>query len=147
MDFIYIVLAFLAGACGPTQAGINAQLRLWTGDPVFAAMISFVVGSLVLIVYVLLLRLPWPNLMTAGELPLWIWTGGFLGAFLVAVSIILAPVLGATAMMAFMIAGQLFVGLFLDNYGLLGFQEHPVNPWRIVGIVLVIIGAALVKRF
>ena len=48
--FFYIVLALVAGACLPTQAGINARLTLWTRSPVTAAAISFAVGTLALVV-------------------------------------------------------------------------------------------------
>jgi bacterial/archaeal transporter family-2 protein len=49
MDLFYILFAFIAGTCAPTQAGINSQLRLWTNDPVFASMISFAVGTAALL--------------------------------------------------------------------------------------------------
>ena len=89
MDLFYILLAFVAGACATTQAGINSQLRFWTNDPVFAAMISFAVGTAALLFYVLVLRIPWPAAKTIYYSPWWIWTGGLLGAFLVAVTVIL----------------------------------------------------------
>jgi transporter family-2 protein len=147
MELVYIVLALVAGACAPTQAGINSQLRLWTQDPVFAAMISFLVGTLSLMAYVLVLRVPWPSLKTVPDLPLWIWSGGVLGAFLVAVSIVLAPKIGAATLMALMIAGQMGSSIILDHYGLVGYEIHPASAWRLVGVVLVVLGVVLIKRF
>ncbi|MBW2093830.1 MAG: DMT family transporter [Deltaproteobacteria bacterium] len=52
---LYIVLAVLAGFCLPTQAGINAQLSIFTHSSVMAATISFAVGTIALVAYVLLL--------------------------------------------------------------------------------------------
>ena len=49
----YLILALAAGACLPTQAGINAHLNLWTRSPVLAAAISFAVGTMALILYAL----------------------------------------------------------------------------------------------
>jgi bacterial/archaeal transporter family-2 protein len=147
MELVYCLLALLAGACAPTQAGINSQLRLWTGDPVMAAMISFAVGTLALLAYSVVLRIPWPDLGSASELPWWIWTGGFLGAFLVAVTVILVPHLGAATLMAFMITGQMFMSLILDNYGLVGFEPRPFSLWRIVGTILLVTGVILIKKF
>jgi transporter family-2 protein len=147
MDLFYILLAFVAGACAPTQAGINAQLRVWTNDPVFAAMISFAVGTAALLLYVLLLRIPWPAVKTISYSPWWIWTGGFLGAFLVVASIILVPHLGAATMMAIMIAGQMIAGVMLDHYGLVGYEVHPANLWRCLGTVLLVAGVIIIKRF
>jgi transporter family-2 protein len=147
MDLVYILIALIAGACAPTQAGINSQLRIWTHDPVLAAMISFLVGTLALAVYVLVLRVPFPPIKTAAELPVWMWSGGFLGAFLVVVSIVLAPKIGAANLMAFMIAGQMVSGIFLDHFGLVGYEIHPTNVWRLVGVALLVAGVILIKKF
>ncbi len=147
MEYVYILLALIAGACAPTQAGINSQLRLWTNDPVLAALISFAVGTVALAMYVMVLRIPWPPLGTAGALPWWQWTGGFLGAFLVAVTVILAPKLGASTMIAFFVAGQMLASLFLDHFGFVGYQVHPVNVWRILGAVFLIVGVVMIEKF
>jgi len=147
MDLFYILLAFVAGACAPTQAGINSQLRLWTNDPFFASMISFAVGTAALLFYVLVLRIPWPAMKIVYNSPWWIWTGGLLGAFLVAVTVILAPELGAATMMAIMIAGQIMAGVILDHFGLVGYEEHPANIWRCLGAVLLVTGVVIIKKF
>lgn len=147
MEIVYLVLALLAGACAPVQAGINSQLRTWTEDPVLAALISFAVGTLALVGYSLLLRIPWPSLRTAVDLPAWMWLGGFLGAFLVVVTVILAPRVGAATLMGFMIAGQMLAGLALDHFGLIGYDERAISPWRLVGVVLLILGVVLIRRF
>lgn len=147
MELLFLLLALIAGACAPTQAGINAQLRLWTGDAVLAAMISFAVGTMSLFVYTLVLRTPWPQVRTAGDLPWWMWTGGCLGAFLVAVTIMLVPKLGAATMMGFMIAGQMLAGLVLDHYGLIGYELRPMNEWRMLGAILLVAGVVIIKRF
>jgi bacterial/archaeal transporter family-2 protein len=147
MDLVYVLIALVAGACAPTQAGINSQLRLWTHDPVLAAMISFLVGTLALAAYVLVLRVPWPPMRTAPDLPLWLWSGGILGAILVVVSIVLAPKIGAANLMAFMIAGQMASGIVLDHFGLIGYEIHPTNVWRLMGVGLLVAGVILIKKF
>ena len=54
MEIFYIIVVLLAGACAPAQAGINSVLlRLWAGDVILAATISFAVGTLVLLFSVL----------------------------------------------------------------------------------------------
>lgn len=143
--WILALLALFAGICIPTQAGINSQLSVWTRSPVMAATISFAVGTIVLIAYVLLVRLPFPELNTVMRQPWWIWTGGALGAFFVATSIYLAPRLGATTMLAWFLAGQFSASLILDHYGWLGFAQHPITSVRILGVTLVAAGALLIR--
>ncbi|MFH0959931.1 MAG: DMT family transporter [Pseudomonadota bacterium] len=147
MEVYYIILAFIAGACAPTQAGINAQLGSVAGDPSLAAMISFIVGAAGLTAYVLVTGVSWPSIRIFVEAPWWLWTGGLLGAILVFVSIVLAPKLGATATLGLIVAGQMIVSVILDHYGLVGYEEHHVNLSRILGVVLLLSGVILIKKF
>lgn len=147
MDLVYILVALLAGACAAVQAGINAQLRLWTKDPFLAALISFAVGTLALILYAGVLRPPLPDLKKAVDLPLWTWSGGILGAFLVVVTIILAPKLGAATTMVLLVGGTVLAGLFLDHFGLVGYHIHAISGPRLLGGILVILGVVLIKHF
>jgi transporter family-2 protein len=145
--WFYVLLALAAGATVPTQAGINARLNQFTQSPVLSAGVSFAVGTLVLVVYAAALRIGLPPLSAAAGHPWWIWTGGALGAFFVSAVIVLAVKLGATSMVALVLAGQLITSITLDHYGILGYPVHPVNGWRIVGVMLLFAGAYLIKRF
>jgi bacterial/archaeal transporter family-2 protein len=139
----YILFALLAGAMLPIQFGINAQLATWVGDSLRAALVSFVVGAVGLLVAVLFAARGWPD--RAGDAPWWVWTGGLLGAFYVLGSIVTAPKLGAATLVALILAGQAIASLLVDHYGLVGFEEHPVTALRIAGIVLLGGGVALVR--
>jgi len=141
----YLLLALAAGACLPTQAGINTQLNLWTRSPILAAAISFGVGTTVLVLYALLARIPVPAAEDLSRNPWWIWTGGILGAFFVASTVILAPRLGAAAMVAAIIAGQMITSLVLDHCGWLGYAPQPVTIWRILGVGLIVCGVLLIR--
>lgn len=141
----YIVLAIAAGFCLPTQAGINSRLNLWTQSPVLAAAISFGVGTAALIAYAIILRIPLPSISGVKQYPWWVWSGGFLGAFLVAASVVLAPRLGAAAMIALIISGQMLASVVLDHFGLIGYAVHPINAWRICGVLLLVGGVILIR--
>ena len=145
--WLLVLLALAAGICIPTQAGINTQLSFWTRSPVLAATISFLIGSLALLGYALATRLPLPAWRSALEQPWWLWSGGILGAFFVAVTIYLAPRLGATNMLAWVLAGQMLAALALDHFGALGYPLHPLSLGRAVGVLLLIGGAFMVRAF
>ncbi len=142
----YIILALLAGVCLPTQAGINARLDLWTRAPVLATTISFAVGTVGLALYALLLRIPIPSVAGLSVHPWWMWTGGLVGAFFVVATVILVPKLGATPMLALIVAGQMFVSLVFDHYGLLGYQVQQINSLRIIGVFLLVGGVVLILK-
>lgn len=147
MKWIFVLFALVAGALMPVQAGINLRLRGSLGDPVWAAAVSFGVGTLALLAYLAVARIPAPSLAMAGSAPLWSWTGGALGAFFVFSTIVLAGQLGATTMMAWLLAGQLVAALVLDHYGLVSYQVHTVSWPRIFGVVLLLAGAVLVNKY
>ena len=141
----YFVLALAAGFCLPTQAGINSRLNLWTQSPILAAAISFAVGTLGLVIYALVLRIPIPSFSSMGQHPWWIWSGGLLGAFLVAATVVLAPRLSAGTMIALIVTGQMITSIVLDHFGLVGYPVHPVNVLRLAGVLLLVGGVVLIS--
>lgn len=147
MDLALLFFAIAIGAFMPVQAGINSLLRGHLASPFQAAFLSFFVGTVVLLAVCLLLRSAWPPLQAMSKIPALLWTGGALGAAFVAGTTILAPRIGAVAMTAFILVGQLLASVLLDHYGLLGFPEHGINGWRILGVALLAGGALLIRLF
>lgn len=147
MTAFLIALAVAGGFFLPVQAGINAGLRGHLQSPVQAALVSFTVGTLGLAAYVLIERQPWPSLAELWRVPPLLWTGGLMGAFFVAMSVVLAPRLGAAVMIAYVIAGQLTASALLDHFGWLGYPVHELTWPRLLGLALLAAGAALVKLF
>lgn len=143
---IYILLALLAGSMLPIQAGVNSALRSQLGHPMLASLVSFIVGTLSLGLYVIAARLPWPT-PPLGSIPLWQWAGGILGALYLSLVILLTPKLGTATSFGLIIAGQLLASLVLDHFGWLGIPQHSINPMRLVGLTLMIAGVYLVRKF
>jgi bacterial/archaeal transporter family-2 protein len=140
-----VVLALIGGALLAIQAPTNAILGKASGSPIVAAFISFVIGTLALgaTVGATSGRLFDPSLK---QVPWYAWLGGFYGAFFVAVAAFGAPRVGVGVLLTAAIAGQLAAALVLDHFGLLGLARHPVTLARAAGLVLVLVGAALVRR-
>jgi transporter family-2 protein len=140
-----LVLAVIGGALLAIQAPTNALLGKASGSPIVAAFISFVVGSIALGAAVAATsgRLFDPSLK---QVPWYAWVGGFYGAFFVAVAAFGAPRVGVGVLLTAAIAGQLAAAVVLDHFGLLGLARHPVTLTRVAGLVLVLIGAVLVRR-
>lgn len=143
----YILLGLLAGVCIPTQAGINAQLSHLVRSPTMAAGISFAVGTVCLSLYVLVSRIPLPTTAALVGAPWWLWSGGALGAFFVASTIFLVPKLGATTMLALVLAGQMVTSLLLDHFGAFAFPVHPVSLPRIFGVLMIAAGVILIQKY
>jgi bacterial/archaeal transporter family-2 protein len=143
---IWIVLTLLAGAFLPIQAGLNARLGKAAGNPVYAAMFSFIVGAVGLIVYILITRqtVSWAGLK---EAPLSVWIGGLLGAFYVTVIVLAFPRLGPGLTFGLVVAGQMVISLMLEHFDILVAHPSPINYMKVLGIVLIIAGVVILRRF
>jgi transporter family-2 protein len=142
----FLLLALLAGALLPVQTGVNLQLRGAFGQPIVAALVSFIVGTIGLAMLVAALRAPMPLAEAWARSAWWHWVGGLLGAVYIVAAIVLAPRLGAATLVAALVAGQMVASLLIDHYGWVGFAVHPVSPLRILGAALVVGGVLLVQR-
>ena len=49
--------------------------------------------------------------------------------------------------MSLIIAGQMFASLFLDHFGWLGYQVHPVSGLKMLGVALLLGGVVLIRLF
>ena len=146
-NFIYYLLALLAGVALATQTGVNAQLRSVVGNPVLATLISFLVGTFVLLVYLLVFeRGSFSSVGNLRGMSAYKWTGGIIGAVYVCSVIILAPKIGPANLLALIVGGQILFAMFLDHYGLLGFIQHTFNYYRLAGACLLILGVMLIVR-
>ena len=146
MALVFLAVAFVAGAALPVQAGLNARLATFVGGPIRASMISFGVGTLVLFVLSLLMTKGVVNTARLGQVPWWAWLGGAVGAGYVASTVAAAPRLGALNLFAAVIFGQLLCSVLLDHFGVL-YREHGLSAGRIVGVLLLGTGVALVRFF
>lgn len=145
MLWIFAALAVLVGALIPIQAGVNASLRAYVGHPLFAALTNFTVGGLILLLCLAIGRLSPPSIGEIAKAPWWCWIGGAMGATLVLAGVLFSHRLGAATFIACIILGQLSASVVLDHFGWAGFQAHPVNSWRLVGIGFLALGAFLIR--
>jgi transporter family-2 protein len=146
-NYLFIILALLAGMAMPTQATVNSKLAGAVENPITAAFISFAVGTVALFFYMLLTGVPLSSLTASKDAPLVAWIGGFLGAFFVSVMAMVVPKIGVALAFSLAIGGQMLVTLLIDHFGWLGVPEKPINLWRVLGAVFITIGVVLIRKF
>ena len=141
MFFVYIIIALAAGVALATQSAINTQLaKAMSGEAVIATFISFAVGTIVLFFIAWVKTDLWGNLSTVPSQPWWKLIGGILGAVVVFTTVLLAPKLGITAMLFFIIVGQLITAATIDHFGLIGMPIREVNITKFIGLIIVAFG-------
>jgi len=140
------LLGVLAGVSFVVQASVNSQLRTTLQSASWAALVSYAGGTLTTGVIVLALREPWPRAASIAGSDWWSWTGGLFGAIYVMILIVLLPRLGAAAVLALLVTGQMTASLGFDHFALFGLPRHPIALSRVVGVALLVSGVLLVRR-
>ena len=117
----------------------GARRALWLS-------VGLLVGTVALVVITSLSSGGIASIHTAGRAPWWALVGGLLGAVYVTVALVAVRTLGASGLTAVVITGQLAISVAIDRFGLLGIAKQHIDASRVVGLVLLIVGAALVVR-
>ena len=145
---IYLLLPFsiLIGFSLASQAGVNSQLRLALSNPIQAAFFSFLIGTIILGIIALIQGDSWFKPNSLVTIPWWAWLGGLFGAFNIAMSIFLAPKLGALVLAISIVCGQVIASLALDQNGWLGYPKIEITFNRVLGALFLIVGMFLVAK-
>jgi transporter family-2 protein len=142
-----IILIILIGLAGGAAVGLQSPLasmvsqRLGIFESVFIVHLGGAVIALIPLLFV-----------GGGKLSQWRsvpWYALFAGVFgLVVIAAIsyMIPRVGVAASITVIVAGQLLVGLFLDHFGLLDASVRPIDPTRILGIGVVLLGVWLTVK-
>lgn len=140
------LLALVAGASFVTQSALNAQLRTVLQSPVRASFVSYLGGTVAMVVVALAMRESWAYARDFAPNSWWLWTGGFFGAIYVLISIILLPRIGAATLFAAIVTGQMLASLAFDQFGWFGLTLRPIDVTRVLGAVLLVGGVILIGR-
>jgi transporter family-2 protein len=140
-----VLLGVGAGCLVGMQAPINSRLGKTVGS-IEAATISFLVGTVALVLILLIARGGLGGVVRIGRAPWWALVGGLLGAVYVSVALVAVRTLGASGLTAVVITGQLVISVLIDRFGLLGVARQAVGVQRIAGLVLLAAGVVLVVR-
>lgn len=147
MRYILMFSTLFIGAILPVQAVLNTKLGKQTGGPLISSLLSFLVGLICLVIinlfanYTALLHM---KLLSVS--PWYVWMGGLLGAIYVTCVIFVNQQQGVALTFALVVAGQIFISLVIDHFGLFGSVIRPVSIPKIIGALLIIAGLVLIKK-
>lgn len=141
--FAILIMAVVGGGVA-MQAPINAGLGKHTGS-FAAAAVSFAVGTLILATIVLVSGKA-GGLGSVAHVDWYLLLGGALGAAYVFTALVLVSQIGAGAVAAAVVAGQLTTSVILDRVGFLGLEQQPITASRVAGVALLLAGTYLIVR-
>lgn len=146
MKIYYYLLSILAGVAVAFQTGVNSQLRTDTNNPVLTALISFLVGTVALIILYFAFFKQAPTFPSGFSFTWWKFTGGLLGVLYVTGVVIAAPRIGAANALAFIVGGQFVAAIVIDHFGWMNLPVTSISVYRVLGIVLLLAGVYLIQK-
>jgi transporter family-2 protein len=142
-----ILLIILIGLIGGIAVGIQSPLaslltqRLGLFESVFIVHSGGALVALIpLIVY------SGGKLSQWRSVPWYALGAGVFGLIVIAAISYMIPRVGIAAAITTIVAGQLLVGTLLDHYGLLVAAGRSMDPTRIVGLAVVLVGVWLTVK-
>src|SRR3954451_239508 len=140
-----VLLTAVVGGLIALQAPINSGLGKAVGT-FQGAFVSFLLGTVVLAVIAGLSRGGYGQIGEIRTLAPQYLIGGLLGAAYVSTVLVTVRTLGAGAVVAATIDGQLTMSVIIDQFGLLGVDKDLINAMKLCCVLLVASGARLVVR-
>ena len=141
---IFAAWSVLAGAGIPLIGVLNSGVARSVGNPYAATAIMFAIAALI----ALGLALPLYGHPTIAQLgsasPISYGAGLLIGFYGLSATIII-PRLGAASFIAFILVAQLLTSAAVDQFGLFGMVRRPVDITKMVGLIVIVAGIAVME--
>lgn len=144
--WLLAAFALIVGALIPIQAATNAAMSKSLGGISYASLVLFGISLIVVLAWLLITQAAVPPAAAFRAAPIYGWLGGFIVATYVLSITFLAPRLGVGNAICFIVTGQIFAAVLIDQFGLFGAPVQPLSWPRVAGIVLMVAGLFLAKR-
>ena len=145
--FMTTIITICIGILGGIAVGIQSPIAGAMSQRVGGTASSFVVhsGGAILSGILLLFR-GGEQIRSWRSLPWYMLTSGVFGLILYLTLSQTLPRLGATTAIALIIIGQLVVGLLIDQFGLLGIEQRPIDVQKIAAALCLVTGGYLMTK-
>lgn len=147
-NWIWRMIGVIAGMFSATQTAVNGHLGSVLGSTVQAAFVSFLVGTLGLVILVGILHPQFKlDRVDDKKNPWWMWIGGIIGALYVLGNVYLVPVVGTGLAVVIVLVGLMAGSLMVDQFGWFAAKKNPISVVQILGLVIMVVGVSLIRIF
>jgi transporter family-2 protein len=140
-------LIVLAGALQALGNTMNAQLRNAMVNPWLASAVSFAPILVFFACAFMICPRPLPTTEALASMPWWAPLGGLAGAVAVYLGLTMIDKVGAGQFNGLIITANIVASLAIDHFGLMRMPVHALNPMRIVGALLMVLGVFFISKF
>jgi transporter family-2 protein len=145
VNVLVVLFAVIAGIAGSVQVAVMSKLGDRVG--VFGALAwATTLTALLAVALMLVARQGFGEFAAAARQPVWLWSGALMSLVIVLAITLAGSRIGVIATISILLAGQFAAAAAIDRYGLLGADRIGVGWTRIIGIVLLAIGAGLTLK-
>lgn len=138
-----LAAAVVSGAVVALQQRVNGQLKLAVGDALVAALVSFSVGLLTVLVVLAFRPASLRRFPSVRTVPWWTRLGGLGGASLVAIGAAAAPRIGVALLTVGLVAGQTTGGVVVDRLGIGPGGSRGLTWPRVAGALLCLVAVGV----
>lgn len=144
--WLYPLILF-AGAMQALGNTMNAQLRNALVNPWLASAVSFALILAFFSCAFAVFPRPLPSLESINAMPWWAPLGGLAGAVAVYLGLTMVDKVGAGSFNGLIITANIIASLAIDHFGIMKMPVHCLNPVRIIGALLMVLGVFLISKF
>lgn len=147
--WIWRAFGIFAGMLSATQIAVNGYLGKVVGSPIKASAISFTVGIIFLAIICIVLHFKNGKSESfkneSAKNPWWMWIGGILGGLYILANVYLSRIVGTGMTVIILLIGSTTGGILVDHFGMFESPKKPINAQKILGGLIMILGAAAIK--
>ena len=139
--WIWRAFGIFAGMLSATQIAVNGYLGKVVG--------SFTVGIIFLAIICIVLHFKNGKSESfkneSAKNPWWMWIGGILGGLYILANVYLSRIVGTGMTVIILLIGSTTGGILVDHFGMFESPKKPINAQKILGVLIMILGAAAIK--
>lgn len=137
-----MIAAVLSGIAMAAQGAMSAQLSKPLGLYWMLVAVQLI-GIATALVFALWFT---PQAPPFASPPVYLYLTGPVGVAITALVALSVPKLGMVRTTTLIVTAQLLASVLLDHLGILGLEVRPFVLWRLLGVVLLVLGAQILLR-
>jgi bacterial/archaeal transporter family-2 protein len=142
----YYLLAGLVGILGGIHVPINGALGARIDSPLVATFTFYGIGFLV-IALVCAVTFDRAGFSALATVPRWYFVAGVISVMVVSTSTYLIPRIGAVDLFVLVLSFQLVSRMVISHFGWLESPVNSITVIKVLGCVMLMVGAVLVVRY
>ena len=143
-NLTFAAWSLLAGAGIPLIGVLNSGIARSVGNPFAATAVMFAIAAIVALGLTLPLYGPPTLAQLRSVAPISYGAGLLIGFYGLSATIII-PRFGAASFIAYILIAQLLSSAVVDQFGLFGMEKRPIDITKLVGLLVMVAGIAVME--